>query len=73
MFPHFMSSNEQCPLLPQLQGFRSSAGCTTFEVMLHGKPRTTAAPEDRSDTEVKLSLRAMSNSDTNEVLARLTE
>ncbi len=41
--------------------------------MLHGKPLTEVAPEDWSDMEVKLTLRGMSASDTNEVLARLTE
>jgi hypothetical protein len=57
----------------QLQSFRSQADFHSFVVILHGKPLTQVSPEDWSDTEVKLSLRGMSASDTNEVLARLTE
>ena len=57
----------------QLQVLRSQTSFTTFVVMLHGKPLTEVAPEDWSDTEVKLTLRGMSTSDANEVLARLTE
>jgi hypothetical protein len=57
----------------QLQVLRSPTSFTTFVVMLHGKPLTEVAPEDWSDTEVQLSLRGMSTSDANEVLARLTE
>jgi hypothetical protein len=57
----------------ELQGFRTQANFRSFVVILHGKPLTEVAPEDWSDTEVKLSLRGMSASDTNEVLARLTE
>ena len=57
----------------QLQAFRSQADVRTFVVMLKGKPLTEVAPAAWSDTEVKLSLRGMSTSDANEVLARLTE
>ena len=53
--------------------FRSQTDVRTFVVMLHGKPLTEVDPAAWSDTEVKLSLRGMSNSDANEVLARLTE
>ena len=57
----------------QLQNFRSQTDFCAFVVMLHGKPLTEVAPAAWSDTEVKLSLRGMSASDANEVLARLTE
>jgi hypothetical protein len=57
----------------RLQNFRSHRGFSTFVVMLHGKPLTEVAPAAWSDTDVKLSLRGMSTSDANEVLARLTE
>ena len=57
----------------QTQRFRSQTDVRTFVVMLHGKPLTEVDPAAWSDTEVKLSLRGMSNSDANEVLARLTE
>ena len=57
----------------QLQVFRSQTDARTFIVTLHGKPLTEVGPAAWSDTEVKLSLRGMSNSDANEVLARLTE
>ena len=57
----------------QLQVLRSQTDFPTFVVMLHGKPLTEVAPEDWSYTEAKLTLRGMSTSDANEVLARLTE
>ncbi len=57
----------------QLQVLSSPTSFTTFVVMLHGKPLTEVVPEDWSDTEVQLTLRGMSTSDANEVLARLTE
>jgi len=57
----------------QMQGFRAQTDVRTFVVMLHGKPLAEVGPAAWSDTEVKLSLRGMSNSDANEVLARLTE
>ncbi len=57
----------------QAQVFRSQTRVRTFVVMLHGKPLTEVAPAAWSDTDVKLSLRGMSKSDVNEVLARLTE
>lgn len=57
----------------QLRDFRSQTDFSTFVVMLHGKPLTEVAPAAWSDTEVKLSLRGMPTSDTNEVLVRLTE
>lgn len=56
-----------------LQAFSPQADVRTFVVMLKRKPLTEVGAAAWSDTEVKLSLRGMSNSDANEVLARLTE
>ena len=59
-------------VIPRL-GYELVSATGTFVVLLHGKLLTEVGPSAWSDTEVKLSLRGMSNFDANEVLARLTE